>query len=287
MVILTQRHIRWNHSIRTRLDKLKCLGLRWFIDVIEKYATNSSILAAMRHPEIVVAPFLEASIVRAIVLIASGLQRLMEVYSVLLVEIVRRQIRSATEPPLLLAFAVDHLEVSIIEMDRRHQRVARMNHCADPGGKELQLALGQEFASGSHLLNGSWWQDSGYDRCVYAGLLEDVSILEDACDSTAAFRTFPAIDVEASSKVLGAFERFDEVRLDLHDEEFHFGLLVIRIGQQMVDWRYGSGHVFGNIEGFLNDGLGCADRWTGFGEGSDECRASDHKHTGRISIYQS
>jgi len=116
-VLPHQRHVRGDHSTGTAGHKVEGGFLVGRVDVIEEDATDAAALVAVLNAEVVVAPLLETRIVGGIVLVAGGLQRLVEVAGILFAEVIRRQVGTTAEPPLRLTLGSLHLEVAVVEVN--------------------------------------------------------------------------------------------------------------------------------------------------------------------------
>ena len=92
------------------------------IQIVEEDSSDSSLLLSMRDVEVLVAPLLELGVVGLSVLVASVLVDLMEVFGVLVKEVVGSEIGSSPEPGgdgLGEIVGVVGLEVSVVHVALR------------------------------------------------------------------------------------------------------------------------------------------------------------------------
>jgi len=91
----------------------------------------------MRNSKISITPFLELGIKCAVVSITGLLQLTVEMDSIVFIEVVGGQIRPTAKPPLG-PFCRLHFKVSVVEVNRWHIWIPRMDHRTDSKGIEWE-----------------------------------------------------------------------------------------------------------------------------------------------------
>mmetsp|Transcript_4442 Transcript_4442/g.17489 ORF Transcript_4442/g.17489 Transcript_4442/m.17489 type:complete len:270 (-) Transcript_4442:7-816(-) len=165
--------------------------------VVKKDAAEAARLAAVLDEEVVVRPLLELGVVLRVVLVADLLVGAVEVLHVLLVEVGRRDVRAAAEPP----DASVGLEVAIVEVHGGGEGVSRVHHGAQAAREEWN-ALSRLHAlrpvhaalrgSGQGLLR----HRAVHDAEVAPGLLEDFALAQHSADAAAAVLPHPGVLLE-------------------------------------------------------------------------------------------
>mmetsp|Transcript_49725 Transcript_49725/g.127902 ORF Transcript_49725/g.127902 Transcript_49725/m.127902 type:complete len:269 (+) Transcript_49725:1543-2349(+) len=124
------------------LHRVAILVAHLLAEVIEEDATHPSALSSVSDAKVVIAPLLEGAVVGLCVLFVSFCDvvsdGLVEVHSILLIQVGRREVRPATKPPYLLStFFVRYLEVAVVGVRGRCMRVVRVNNEAHTAREEL------------------------------------------------------------------------------------------------------------------------------------------------------
>jgi len=144
----------------------------------------------MLYVEIFIAGFLETRIVVGVVTIARVLQGLVKVDNVLAHRVEGSKVRPAAKPS-----GVSLLEIAEICMNRRNMWTQRMENEGDSGRKED--ASFARFNPGRECLG----QLAVNRREVDTRLLEDSSVLENACETTASSLSLPPVQAKPLSSV--------------------------------------------------------------------------------------
>lgn len=198
------------------LDELEARILTGLIEVVEKDATDTARDSAMLDLEVVVAPGLELLVVIVVMLVAGDLEGAMEPFSIILIQVVGRQITSTSKPPTRMIWTLLYLKVAEIEVDRGYIGIAGMDHGADAAREEWHgLAFGQILASRVHLSHGRGRNDPVDHRDVHTGLFKGIAILDDTSDPTSAFFAFPAVHAESIPRILLFSQLITDILLSL------------------------------------------------------------------------
>ncbi len=221
---LDERHIRRQKRQQTVLDEGEEVLAVLFrlVEVVEEDPPDAARLAAVLDAEILIAPFLEARVVGAVVLVAGGLDGAVEVDGVLVEEVGRGEVGAAAEPPGVGgAVGVGGFEVAVVEVHGRGHGVVRVQDHAEAGGEELEAldVRVQRLVVDAHLLDRGAGQAAVHDGGVDAGFFEDVAVLEHAADAAAAVGARPGVGAEFVPVEL--LEGGDDGRLLGLDEGFH------------------------------------------------------------------
>ncbi len=175
------RQVRVQKSIAKFADKRK-IPFTIAFDVVEEQAADAARFAAMLEIEVFIAPFLESAVVVGVMMIANRFQRAMKVNGVLIMGIVRREIRAAAKPG-----GVSFFEVAEIGVDRGNHRTVRVQYQRNSRGKEFSSAASRYFCS--EFLR----QISGYGREIHSGLFKYAAFFNDTGPAAAAALARPQV----------------------------------------------------------------------------------------------
>lgn len=193
LLLLSERHIHalpherqigGQESGEAVLDEGEELLLVFFVfvEVVEEDAAHAAGLVAVLDVEVVVAPFFEARVVGAVVLVAGVFDGAVEVDGVFVEEVAGRQVGAAAEPPriaLVIVSRIDGFEVAVVKVDGGCHGVVRVEDHAQAGGEEFEeLHVGVEgFVVDAHFLDGRAGEGAVDDGGVDTGFFEDVPVL--------------------------------------------------------------------------------------------------------------
>lgn len=125
-----ERHVGGHKGIEARLDYAQDVAGRAVVEIVKEKPANASRLLAVLDVEVLVTPFLELGVEQRVVLVECVLVGLVEVAGVLLVQVRRRQIGPASEPPRpdLPRQRVRDLKVPVVGVCCRGMGVLWMKH---------------------------------------------------------------------------------------------------------------------------------------------------------------
>jgi hypothetical protein len=163
------------------------VGQFWLLliaEVVEEDAADPARLAAVRDVEVRVAPGLERRVETSPVRRARVAERAVEVHRVVLVQVRRREVPAAAEPPrehgrraAVRERVAGDLEVADVHVHRRRVLVARVHGEREPRGveREARRARGVDRDARvvlAHLAHGRGRERAVHDGDVHARLLE-------------------------------------------------------------------------------------------------------------------
>jgi hypothetical protein len=224
---LDDGHVRGQERSKRRPDETKELLGILVLEIIEEDTSDTSGLLSVLNDEVLITPLLKLPVVVLVVLVASFLESLVEVNSVLLKQVRGGKIASSTEPPSLGGtIGVHGFKVSIVEVDSRSHGVDWVeNHRQTTGIKGEVSIVGRSntLVISLHLLDSHGGQQAVNNRYVNTGLLKHLTILQNTRNSSSSLAiepTLPLINSEGGG-VIKSLKLGHDLLLHLLDEVLH------------------------------------------------------------------
>ncbi len=147
----------------------------------------------MLEVEVLVAPGLKHLVILRIVAIAGRLQGLVKVHHIVVEGVVGGEVNAAAKPPHR-----PRLKVAIVEVHRRNERVAGVQHHRGAGGVEaVARRLGPLHQNRRRQVV------APHFRKIDAALLKDIALLDHARSPAAALGPLPGVLLKLSPAVEG------------------------------------------------------------------------------------
>mmetsp|Transcript_48878 Transcript_48878/g.140483 ORF Transcript_48878/g.140483 Transcript_48878/m.140483 type:complete len:308 (-) Transcript_48878:347-1270(-) len=202
LVLLNDRPVSLDNRVQTFLAEFEN-GIRvTVVLVIEENSSESSSFITVLNDEVSVSPSLEFLVVFRVMLVADFLVSSVEVLHVVLIDVTGSDIGTASEPPN----ATVGLEVSVVEVHGRAERVLGVHHTAQSTGKERDsftrshslASVNSTFGGGlkGFLRHGSV-DNAQVDSCLF----ENLSSRKNSRHTTTAICSSPAIFFEFAFSV--------------------------------------------------------------------------------------